>query len=191
MKHYLPAAALLACLVLGSLVSGTGCNLITGAEQEKTVTASPTTIPVKTTSVTTLPPTTISIRVGDITIIVEPCRDDPERDINLENVNVEKGTLDKNYQSRPSEYIKGEPCFLISGNMTNKSGKRYWVAYHADGFDKSGNQVSNTLDTGPIYGVAQLCFEQTKIENFVLHMTWSENVSVFRLYSQKSDIMFP
>jgi hypothetical protein len=75
--------------------------------------------------------------------------------------------------------------------MTNKSGKRYWVAYHADGFDKSGNQVSWTLDTGPIYGVAQLVFEQTKIESFVLHMTWSENVSLFRIYSQKSSQMFP
>jgi hypothetical protein len=179
MKRFFPTTILLLCLVLVAFIPGSGCSVITG------------TTPASITTTTTLPPTPSSIRVGDITIIVEPCRDDPEGDINLENVNVEQGTLDKNYQSRPSEYIKGEPCFLISGNMTNKSGKRYWVAYHADGFDKSGNLVSWTLDAGPIYGVAQLCFEQTKIENFVLHMTWSENVSVFRLYSQKSAIMFP
>lgn len=185
MKRFSPAAAILLCLVLAASIPCIGCNPITSST------------PTSETTTTTLPPTkpspvtTSSIRVGDITIIVEPCRDDLEGDINLENVNVEKGTLDRNYMSRPSAYIKGDPCFLISGNMTNKSGKRYWVAYHADGFDKSGNQVSWTLDAGPIYGVAQLCFEQTKIENFVLHMTWSENVSVFRIYSQKSGIMVP
>ena len=188
MKHYLPTAALLACLIIGSLVSATGCKPITSSAPTS-ITTTATSLPTKTS-----PPTTSSIQVGDITIIVEACVDDPEGDIGFDNLTVTKGFLDQDYQPlyiSPESAKKGAPCLLISGNITNKSGKRYWVAYHADGFDKSGNQVSWTLDAGPIIGVAQLSFEQTKIESFVLHQSWSENVSLFRIHSQKSAIMFP
>jgi len=117
--------------------------------------------------------------------------DDKEGDISFDNISVSKGVFSKTYYNQNGKQEINDPCWVITGVIKNKSGKRLWVAYHANGQDKAGKETSRTLDEGPIIGVAQLSFEGTFSENFTLHQSWSENVSVFHLYSQKSEVMFP
>jgi hypothetical protein len=187
-KFYLPAI-ILTCLIAITFPLFAGCVSIATTKNPPAVTSSAT----QTTKPTAAAPTTISYAgIAGISVVIEPCLDDPEGDISFNNVMVEKSKYYGSfYDPILKKQVQQDTCFLISGNITNKSGKRYWVAYHAVGINKSGNFASGTMDTGPIVGVAQLCFEQTKIESFVLHQSWSENISVFRIYSQKSAIMFP
>ncbi len=188
MKRFFPIVILL-CLMLIAFVISIGCSIITGSTPTREITTTTTLQPTKTS-----PVTTSSIRVEDIKIIVEPCDNDPEGDISFDNLTVEGGFLDRDYYplSASPELAKvGSPCFLVSGNITNKSDKQYWVAYFARGYDKSGNIVSRTLDTGPIIGIAVKGFNGKSTESFVLHSIWSENVSVFNIRSQKSTIPPP
>jgi hypothetical protein len=153
-------------LCLGVLLLSTGCRM--------------------SVSTTTQPAT------NDTRITVLPTVDDPEGDIRFENVTLTKGILEKEYfTSWAGDHKAGAPCFLVNGRIVNSSGTRYWVAHHADGFDDGGNQVSGTLDAGPIIGIAQIAIEPRSVENFTLHLGWSDNATSFTLHSQKSAMMFP
>lgn len=155
------------------------------------------------------PPADIpSSQARQIQIIIEPTVGTIERDkhgdshfteapnIIFEDVTWEIGKLDHTY--RPPRGIPAmpatnfnDPCFLISGTIRNDYDEGNWVAHHALGYDNSGNVVSVTLDQGPITGVARVYIEAMSAENFTLHLSWSDNVSLFRIFSQKSRIMPP
>jgi hypothetical protein len=128
----------------------------------------------------------------DERITILPCADDPEGDISFENVTLTTGILEKDYFTPwAGDHKKGEPCFLINGRIVNNSGTHYWVAYYADGYDNSDNRVAGTLDAGPLVGIAQVGLEPRSVEDFTLHLGWSDNATSFTLHSQKSAIMFP
>jgi len=130
----------------------------------------------------------------DIRITVLPCTDDSEGNIRFEDVTITKGTLDEDYmvvRTIAIPHESGDPCFLISGKIKNNSSTRYWVAHHAYGYDEDGNEVAFTLDAGPIVGIAQVGIEPNETENFSLHLSWSENATSFKVFSQKSANMFP
>jgi hypothetical protein len=186
-KRY-PPAILLMCLIVITLLPFAGCAATATTSNPPAVTSSATPT-IKPTS--TAPVTISNTGVEGISVIIEPCLDDPEGDISFTNVTIKKGIFSKTYFNQNGKQEINDPCWLITGVIRNKSGKRLWVAYHASGSDKSGKEVSRTLDEGPIIGVAQLSFEQTFSENFTLHQSWSDNVTVFRIFSQKSAIMFP
>lgn len=143
-------------------------------------------------------------QVEQIQIIIEPCiatviSDEQGKDyfpetplVTMDDVTVETGTLDRAYSSPwAGDFSLGEPCFLIKGTIRNGYDEGRWVAYHATGYDDSGNIVSYTLDEGPIIGVAQLYIEGNSSEEFTLHISWSNNTTIFKISSQASEIMFP
>ena len=139
----------------------------------------------------------------DIPVIIEPTTDveEPDRDVEtpgivFENMALEEGRLDRTYHLYPGipDSVPtriNDPCYYLRGTIRNEYGQRYWVVFSALGFDELGNAVSFTLDTGPIHGVEQIAIEPGDSENFTLHLTWSENVSYFRLTSARSTIMAP
>jgi hypothetical protein len=186
-KRHLPAILLTDIIVI-TFPLFAGCVATAPTKNPPVVTSSAT----QTIKPTSTAPVTISYAgIEGISVIIEPCRDDPEGDISFDNVTIKKGIFSKTYFDRNLKQEIDAPCWLITGVIKNKSGKRLWVAYHASGLDKSENEVSKTLDEGPIIGVAQLSFEKTFSENFTLHQSWSDNVTVFKIFSQKSAIMFP
>jgi hypothetical protein len=163
---------LLGCLLVFGL---TGCEFITGA----------------------------SPAARDIRVTVEPTLDSeaPNRGVTtpgiiFENVVLEAGRLERSFRLRP-DYPGmaptgfNDPCYYLNGNIRNEYDQRYWVAFRALGFDDLGNGVSFTLDNGPIMGVAALAIEGHSSENFTLHLTWSDNVSYFRVTSARSTVMPP
>jgi hypothetical protein len=178
-KRYLPAILLTGIIVITATATTKNLPVVTSSETQ-------------TTAQTSKAPVTVSYAgIKGISVIIEPCLDDTEGDISFDNITVSKGIFSKTYFDRNGKQEINDPCWLITGVIKNKSGKRLWVAYHASGLDKSGKEVSRTLDEGPIIGVAQLSIEKTFSENFTLHQSWSDNVTVFRIFSQKSTIMFP
>jgi hypothetical protein len=135
------------------------------------------------------PPIIINL---DQRITVLPTVDDPEGDIRFLNVIVTTGTLPDGYYS-PLQAVPnhpGDPCFIISGQIRNSSSTGYYVAYHAEGFDVESNEVSFTLDMGPIAGIAQLFVDPGSTVDFTLHLSWSDNATSFTLHSQKSAHVF-
>jgi hypothetical protein len=185
-KPHFPPALLLCFLAAISTV--TGCVSTTTTSKSPVTTSTAT----HTTTQTIKAPVTISnTGMEGISVIIEPCMDDPEGDISFDNITIKKGIFSKTFYNQNGRQEINDPCFLITGVILNKSGKRCWVAYHGNGLDKSGKEVSRTLDEGPIIGVAQLSFEKTFSENFTLHQSWADYVTVFRIYSQKSTMMFP
>jgi hypothetical protein len=165
MKNHL-RLIIFGCLLLTILVPVTGCNTSTS-----------------TSSVTT-----------DKQIIIEPSMDDTEGDIHFENVTITSGILDRDYevmQNIPFPHQKGDPCYLITGQIKNNSSTRYWVAHRAYGYDKNGNEVSFPLGATPFLGIAQIGIEPYSSENFTLHVSWSDNTTSFKVFSQKSANMFP
>jgi hypothetical protein len=114
--------------------------------------------------------------------------------ISLENVILTKGIIDKDYMVLRDISVPhgiGAPCYLITGRIRNNSSTLYWVAHHSDGYDKNGNEISFTMDTGPIVGVAQVEVPAHSSATFTLHLTWSDNVTSYKLFYQKSEMMFP
>jgi hypothetical protein len=109
----------------------------------------------------------------EVPISIEPClKADPTSLISFEELSLETGSLDRNYTNPwAGEFQRGEPCFLINGTIRNEYNEGYWVAYHALGYDDSGNIVSHTLDEGPILGLAQLYIEADSTQEFTLHMS--------------------
>lgn len=129
---------------------------------------------------------------GNWTITVYPTTDDPEDNIRFKNITITNGILEEDYFTPwAGDHKKGEPCFLITGQIANNSGTRYWVTQIADGLDSAGNRVAGTLDAGPLVGIAQSSIEPHNTEDFILHLGWADNVTSFTVKSQKSDMMFP
>jgi hypothetical protein len=151
-----------------------------------------------------LPAATTSPGDEKIYIILEPClkansgpdgQHQKERAplITFEELALESGTLDRDYINPAAGglFPQGEPCFLLKGTIRNGYDEGSWVAYHATGYEDSGNTVSYTLDEGPLTGLAQVYIAGKSAESFTLHMNWSDNVSIIKIRSQKSDVMFP
>jgi cell wall assembly regulator SMI1 len=124
-------------------------------------------------------------------VIVNPTLNDHEGKIIIDNLSVTAGTLDKEYMSLHGEFGPGDPCWLVSGRISNGYDEKYYVAYHAEGYDSVGNNVSFTLDAGPILGVDQVSISGKGSENFTLHLSWADNVTSIVLGSQMWYKMFP
>jgi hypothetical protein len=155
----------------------------------------------RSTATTTPQPgnTTITIsayldKPGDkIPVIVNPCIDDLEGKIRIDNITMISGTLDgkEPYSPLRGKFKAGDPCFLVSGSITNDYQEGSWVACHAEGYDVAGNWVAATLDMGPIAGVGQVYIDANNSENFILHLNWSDNVTSMEISFQRSGQMFP
>jgi hypothetical protein len=143
-----------------------------------------------------LPADITTLTDDEIYIIVEPCLEtngEPAPLVTFEEISLGTGTLDRNYINPDAGglFSQGERCFLISGTIRNEYNEGSWVAYHAEGYDEEGNVVSYTLDEGPVAGIAQQYIDGTSTGEFTLHLSWSDNVFIFRISSQNSDVMFP
>jgi hypothetical protein len=138
--------------------------------------------------------------VGDIDIIIEPClkvdqisnEEQPAPLISFEELSLETGTIDRDYMNPwAGKFQEGDSCLLITGTIRNGYGEGRWVAYQGTGYDDSGNIVSQTLDSGPVVGIAQIYIEGNSAEEFNLHLSWSYDVILLKISSQVSEIMFP
>jgi hypothetical protein len=136
--------------------------------------------------------TAAQVTVVNWLVTILPTTDDPEDNIHFYDITITKGILEQDYFTPwAGNHKKGEPCFLMTGQITNNAGILYWVTQIGTGYDKAGNRVSGTLDAGPVVGIAQVGIEPNSSENFTLHLGWADNVTSFTLQSQKSAQMFP
>lgn len=175
--------SLVLCLCLVLALSLAGCA---AAGPEPADTGQPPAANTTTPAAVSQPPVTY----GPVTVL--PTDDDPGGAIRFSGVTLTSGRLAEDYSSPWwGDHHQGELFYLISGRVYNSSENRCWVAYHAYGYDASGNQVSFTLDEGPIAGIAQTGLEPGVTEEFTLHLTWADNATAFTVFSQKSPQMFP
>jgi hypothetical protein len=143
-------------------------------------------------SYTTPPPPSTNPNPADIHVYIEPCQNDPEGNIVIDNVTVAAGTLDRDYYTPATgQHFAGEPCFLIEGNIKNGYNIDCWVAYHIEGFDASDNRVSTTLETGPLPGWGQVYLASDSSMPIALHLSWADNVIGFVIYSQRTTRLVP
>jgi hypothetical protein len=143
-----------------------------------------------------LPADVTALRDDEIYIIVEPCLEtngEPAPLVTFEEISLDNSTLDRDYLNPDAGglFSQGDLCFLISGTIRNGYAAGSWVTYHAEGYDEEGNVVSYTLDEGPVAGIAQQYIDGASAGEFTLYLSWSDNVFIFRISSQKSDVMFP
>ena len=149
----------------------------------------------------TVPPLPATVTVapypdnpGDrIPVTVNPCADDPEGKIRVKDIAVTPGILDgkESYSPLHGNFKAGDPCFLVSGRLTNNYKETSWVAYHAHGYDSAGNEAAFTLDQGPISGVGQEGIDANSSETFIIHLSWADNVTSMEISFQRAGQMFP
>jgi hypothetical protein len=135
------------------------------------------------------PPTTTIVN-SRLTIL--PCANDDEGEVHFENVTITTGILDRDY-TNPwyGSFKKGDPCYLISGQIKSNAPIYHLITHFAYGYDSAGNITSFTLDDGPLSGIAWIGVAAGATESFLLHMSWSDNVSHFELHSQKAPFEIP
>jgi hypothetical protein len=145
-------------------------------------------------------PATTTPENESVYIIIEPCSEagmesgekTPAPLVTFKELSLETGTLDRDYLNPwAGSFQQGDTCFLLTGIIRNGYDEGCWVAYHATGYDASGNTISYTLDEGPIVGVAQVYIKGNSAVEFTLHLNWSEDVHIIKINSQKSGVMFP
>jgi len=124
---------------------------------------------------------------ADIPVTVEPTADDPEEKIVIDNVTIAAGTLDRDYFTPAAgQHFAGEPCFLVSLHINNGYNEDCWVTFNVDGFNAAGNQVSFTLDTGPLPGAWQVYLASFSSAEYTLHLTRADNVDRLTVSSQRT-----
>jgi hypothetical protein len=135
----------------------------------------------------TTPPSNTTSSPASIYVEIESCGNDPEGKIAIDDITVTAGTLDRDYSTPAAgKHLAGETCFLFSGNINNDYNEDCWVSYKVQGFDASGNQVSWTLDTGPLPGWGQVYIAAGSSMPFTLHLTWSDSVTDLLVSSQRT-----
>ncbi len=129
---------------------------------------------------------------ADIPVTVDPTTGDPEGKIIIDNITIATGILDRDFFTPAAgQHFTGEPCFLISVNINNGYSEDGWVTFHADGFDKSGHQVSFTLDTGPLPGAWQVYLAGYSSAEYTLHLSWADDVDRLTISSQRTTRLAP
>lgn len=124
---------------------------------------------------------------ADIPVTIEPTADDPEGKIVIDNVTIAAGTLDRDYFTPAAgQHTAGEPCFLVSLHINNGYSEDGWVTFHTDGFNDFGNQVSYTLDTGPMAGAWQVYLAAGSSAEYTLHLSWADDVTRLAIFSQRT-----
>ena len=128
-----------------------------------------------------------SIYPADIPVTIEPTTNDPEGKIVIDDVTIAAGTLDRDYFTPAAgQHTAGEPCFLVSVSIHNGYNEDCWVTFHADGFNAAGDQVSFTLDTGPLAGAWQVYLASDSSAEYTLHLSWADNVTRLTIFSQRT-----
>ena len=130
-------------------------------------------------------------QVANISLTITPPSDDTEGKIRIYDVKVVASTLDRDYFGIGEEYKAGEPCLLLSAIIANDYNENYWVYYSAHGYDSAGNQVSRTLEAGPLVGVDMVYIYGRTAEYITLHLNWADNVTNITWGVQMSSIMPP
>jgi hypothetical protein len=129
--------------------------------------------------------------VVNISLTIKTPVDDTEGKIRIYDVTVVASTLDRDYFGIGEEYKAGEPCLLLSAIIANDYDENFWVYYSAHGYDSAGNQVSRTLEAGPLVGVDMVYIYARSAEYITLHLSWADNVTNITLGGQMSSIMPP
>jgi hypothetical protein len=113
----------------------------------------------------------------------------------IENASVFIDILNRNAMNGWSTdiYYAGDPCYVVKGTMKNDTDTDWQVCFHAEGYDSSGNQLSQTLnvETGPLAGLIAFDISAHTTRNFTIHMNWAENVSRIVISADTYDTKTP
>jgi hypothetical protein len=134
----------------------------------------------------------------DITILPEPGQYlyyDSRSSIGttLRSVSVRLGVLEKDYMTLFMDQPivkKGEPCWLVTGQIESQLESDKYMTMYAKGFDVNGQEVAHVLDAGPIIGIIAISLPAKGFGGFILHLNAAPEVTRIELYPSKdlSDI---
>ncbi len=112
--------------------------------------------------------------------------------VTLKSVKVEMAVTDRDYMDLRSGIVrKGQPCLAVSGVVEGQLETSKYIILHAVGHDREGNEVSHTLDAGPITGVISLYLTPGAPTQFRLHLTAASNVVTIELKPSSQLYDFP
>jgi len=85
--------------------------------------------------------------------------------------------------SIPTKINIGDRIVEVRGTILNNHPQNKEIAMYAQGFDKEGNQVSWTLDAAHIIGQIGLHLEKDEVGKFTLHLNYTDNLRVIRIFA--------
>lgn len=126
---------------------------------------------------------------ADITLLPEPGSILSDG-IVLRSVGVRQGVLDKDYVNisggEPTATKKGEPCWLVTGQIESRLESDKYMTMYAKGFDVNGQEVAHVLDAGPIMGIIAVFLPAKGFGGFILHLNAAPEVVRIELFPSNS-----
>jgi hypothetical protein len=105
--------------------------------------------------------------------------------VRLEQASVTDGILERSGRNgwRPEVYEAGDPCFIVTGTMSNVTDEDLTVNFHAEGYDAAGEEISWTLDVdpGPLSGIVQKSVSAHSSRDFTLHLSYAEGITLVQI----------
>jgi hypothetical protein len=102
--------------------------------------------------------------------------------IQLSQTTVTTGTMAVGASSWGGGYSgTGDLCLLIRGRFHNTTPEKLTIDFSADGLDAGGKKLSWNLTSGMMTGIAQKDLPANSATDFVLVLTWAENVNLIQI----------
>ena len=97
----------------------------------------------------------------------------------LENASVREGVMQsRGYNGWAKVGLNvGDPCLVVTGAFSNTAHQPLQVTFSAKGYDKDGNEVAWTMDSGPLSGILAFIIPAESWRNFTLHLNTSPQIS--------------
>lgn len=111
----------------------------------------------------------------------------------LENIRIEKTVSDQQYdQLNPSNHpIKpGDPILTVTLSIQNTHPEYKIIGINASGYDSSGVQVAHTLDD-ILHGMAWTQLEYQEIGEITLHLNFSNNIKLIKIFGNNYQYPVP
>ena len=112
----------------------------------------------------------------------------------LKNVQIEKVVADRQYISPWSTkniINAGEPILIVNGTDQNNHPTNKEIMMYAEGRDKTGKQVSWTLDASSIAGQIGFHLETGETDTFTIHLSFNESIKSIRILGNNYSQMPP
>jgi hypothetical protein len=111
--------------------------------------------------------------------------------LSISDVRLVESTCEQNYYTLSDTYLKGKPCLVLTGKISNTDGSRPVIGMSASGYNDSGEQVAETLDASYLFGTTNWHVEAGEAVEFTIHLNTAEDLSAIEINAGASDKTMP
>ncbi len=135
-----------------------------------------------------------SITLGCEPEVILKNKQEVPSEVLLRSFQIDEGISNELYFSPwyPSHIVNmGEPILIVSGTIQNKHKENTWIDMWAEGYDKTREQVSWTLDAAHLAGHILLNLENEETGEFEIHLNYSDDISSINIYANNYAVRPP